>query len=454
MKKQVSVLLISIVFLLPSAVAFTHTMSDTAHITSNQSRPTTIGNGWLEEQDGITILHVSGTNYEMGYQHGFLLREEIHENIRAFLSFAQTSISYEELLMMWEDAEPYVPFEYLDEIQGIADGANISVDDMKASIMAIEWADHGCYGIAAWGPATIDGNLYHARSFDLPSTLRDPVSGRYAHENTVLIVRDPDNSSASLCPSIAGSFHTGGGMNSNGVALGLQICWSKDQTTQGNPYHFRVQQVLDHATTAFEAITIMNTNRTHGYNLIISDASTPVGYVVEQSANHTYIGTYNDTVETMEPFWALDHIVRRTNVFLDPTIAATQRKRYDPSGLLGFLNLLFYKKTGNFFFAVYRLYQSVSDELADDQGPFDLNSTMAALRQGYQAKHDFLLNLIKALGKGTGMAEAWNQWTACPQTGDMLLSFATKDTLAFENPIHSFNLYTLLEEEPPPENTV
>ena len=28
----------------------------------------------------------------------------------------------------------------------------------------------------------------------------------------------------------------------HGVALGIQICWSKDQTFEGNPYHFRVQQ--------------------------------------------------------------------------------------------------------------------------------------------------------------------------------------------------------------------
>jgi len=25
--------------------------------------------GWVEEQDGVTILHVSGTHYDMGYQH-------------------------------------------------------------------------------------------------------------------------------------------------------------------------------------------------------------------------------------------------------------------------------------------------------------------------------------------------------------------------------------------------
>jgi predicted choloylglycine hydrolase len=405
--------------------------------------------GWLEERDGVVILHVSGSNYEMGYQHGYLLREKVQANIRAFLSYAQNAITYAELLAMWDIMAPYIPQEYIEELQGIADGANVSFNDLAASITAIECADHGCFGIAAWGPATADGILYQARSFDLPSTVQDPVTGMYAYENSVLIVRDPTNGSASLCPSIAGSFHTGGGINENGVGIGLQICWSKDQTLQGNPYHFRVQQTLDDATTAEEAVTIINTNRTHGYNIIVSDAATPIGYIIEQSANHTYVGTYDDSVESTSPFWSIDHVVRRTNCFIDPTIAATQRKRYDPTGLLGFLNLVFFKKTNCPYFAIYRLYKSVSNELTEHWGSLTLNTTMDALQKGYRADTDLLLRLIERLGRGTGMAEAWNQWTACPQTGDMVVSFATRDKKAFETEVHYFNFFELMDSEPP-----
>ena len=31
--------------------------------------------GWYEEIDGVKILHVSGTYYDMGYQHGYLLKD-------------------------------------------------------------------------------------------------------------------------------------------------------------------------------------------------------------------------------------------------------------------------------------------------------------------------------------------------------------------------------------------
>ncbi|HUT00706.1 MAG TPA: C45 family peptidase [Candidatus Thermoplasmatota archaeon] len=416
--------------------------------TQNAPKGYLLNGGWVEVRDNITVLHVNGSHYQMGYQHGYLLQEEVQENVRAFLHYAEEYLSKGDLLQLWNISKPYVPSQYIEEMHGLADGANISFNDVVACIMAVEYSDHGCYGIAAWGPATSDERLYHARSFDLPSNVQDPVSGKYAHENTVLVIRNPDNGSASLCPSVAGSFHTGGGINANGVAVGIQICWSKDQTVQGNPYHFRVQAVLDSATNAEEALQILNTNRTHGFNFIVSQADPTEGFILEQSANLTYVGTYNDSVENKPPFWGIDHVVRRTNVFIEPTIAETQRNRYDPTGFIGLLNLLLFQKSCPFF-AVYQLYKSVSKQLNTSWGALTLNETMTVLQNGYRAQGFPLLRLIEVLGKGTGMAEAWNQWAACPATGDMVVSFASHDQMAFRTEPHYFNLFGLLATDPP-----
>lgn len=417
--------------------------------TLTPSQVSLLDGGWVEEKDNITILHVSGSHYEMGYQHGYLLQEKVQQNIRAFLGYAEQYLPRSELLGYWDVSKNYVPPVYIEEIQGIADGANISFDDIVTAIMAIEYADHGCYGIAAWGLATVDGQMYHARSFDLPSTIQDSVTGRYAHENTILVVRNPDEGVASISPAIAGSFHTGGGMNANGVCLGIQICWSKDQTFEGNPYHFRVQEVLDSATTAQDAIEILNTNRTHGFNFIVSQADPAIGYALEQTANLTYVGSHdNYSVESHKPFWAIGHVIRRTNVFLEPEIAATQRKPYNPSGLIAFFKLLLMQKT-NPYFAVFQLYQSVSKEIFITWGNLSLNTTLEVLRDGYLAEDFPLLRLIERLGKGTGMAEAWNQWVACPSNGDFVFSFADHDQMAFRNPTHFVNFYDLLSQTPP-----
>jgi len=446
MKKAIAV---GILWLLLPAIFLPGMHCCAAQPMRQASRTNLLNGGWVEQRGGITILHVNGSHYQMGFQHGSLLREQVQEDIRAFIHFANISISYETLLGMWNKMSPYVSEEYKEEMQGIADGANVSYTDIVVAITAVEYADHGCYGITAWGPATKNGTLYHSRSFDLPSLIQDPITGKYPYENSILVVRDPENGSASLCPSIAGSFHTGGGINEHGVAFGIQICWSKDQTFEGIPYHFRVQAALDHATTAQEAIAIVNTNRTHGFNFVISQASPPEGFVVEQTANNTYVGTYNDSIESLSPFYGIDHVVRRTNIFLDPTIAATQRKRYDPTGLMGFLNLILYKRTHSPFFAVYHLYKSVSAELTTGLGTLDLNTTMAALQNGYRAPHDPILRLIEKLGKGTGMTEAWNQWTACPGTGDMVVSFANHTTMAYNTEVHYVNFSSLLHSSPP-----
>jgi len=43
------------------------------------------GQGWLERIDGVMVLHVKGSPYEMGYQHGALLREDCQENFNYLL---------------------------------------------------------------------------------------------------------------------------------------------------------------------------------------------------------------------------------------------------------------------------------------------------------------------------------------------------------------------------------
>ena len=47
--------------------------------------------GWLEEREGVKILHESGSYYDMGYQHGYLLSDEIPILIRIMFETLQIS---------------------------------------------------------------------------------------------------------------------------------------------------------------------------------------------------------------------------------------------------------------------------------------------------------------------------------------------------------------------------
>lgn len=403
------------------------------------------GDGWLEVRDGIKILHICGSPYAMGYQHGSLLKEAVNQNIRGFLH--SSGVSLEDLLRIWDVMKPYVPSEYLEEMEGLADGAGISFEELAAANMVVIVGDMGgCFGIAAWGNATRDGSLYHARSFDYSFDIQDPVTGVFAHENAVLIVRDPENGYASLIPSIAGSMHGGGGINEEGIAIGQQVCWSSDQTFQGTPGQFRVQQVLDYASTAQDAITLLTSHRDLGWNFIVSDSKIPVGYIVETTANYTYVGTWDDSTEGTPPFWKINDVVRRTNFFINTSTAETQRDTYNPSGLMSFIKLV---QRTDVFYAIWRSYKACSVEIEKYYGILDVNNTITMFRNCYSGQTDVLLRLIVRLAEGTSFNRAWNMWVADPLRGDLEVCFASKDCIAWNSPVHSFNFYELLNATPP-----
>ena len=402
------------------------------------------GNGWLEEINGVKILHLNGSYYEMGYQHGVLLKEEIQQNLRAFINYSD--ISYEKLVETWYVMQDYVPQQYIEEYQGIADGADVPFNDVVAGYMTIVWSDMACFGISAWGPATKNGKLYHTRSLDQPMIIKDPVSGKYAHENSVLVIRKPENGYASLCPAVAGGTHFGGGINEKGIALGMQVCWSKDQTINGTPAKIRTQMVLDHASSSEEAIDFLTTNKTLGWNFVLSDANVPIGYAVETSANLSYVGTFNDPVESKEPFWAIDHVIRRTNFFIDPDLVSYQRDEYNPSTILSLIKALFGIE---FFFAIWKSYQVMSKHIENNLGNMDINTTMDMFRTGYSGRTSLIFYIIIRLAAGTSFTRSWNLWVADPISGDMAVCFASRDNVAYKNPVHHFNLFSLLNSEPP-----
>lgn len=408
---------------------------------------THLNGGWLEEREGVRILHLNGSYYDMGYQHGALLSDEIQENLRAQLPyFEDHGFPYDNILNTWHIMDDYLPDEYKEEMRGLADGSGLSFDEIAVLNTMPALFNHmfSCCEISIWGDATTDGKLYHARSLDWSLTVPDPETGVNLHENIVLFVRNPEYGHGSVYPDCAGYITAWSGVNEQGIVVGEDSCITADTTFNGICPAFRMRMVLDCADTAEEAIDILVSNRTCGTNFVLSDAKIPIGYAFDQTANISYVGTWDDPVEGTSPFWQVRHVVRRTPQFIAPECAAVEigRLRYDPSGLRGFLEALTGK---SFMFVDWTHYRALSEQIEKYYGTLDLNSTMMALREEYTGKSDFLMNLALALGAYQTMA----QFVVCPETGGMLISFASKDEKACYNPVHYFNLYELLEAEPP-----
>ena len=221
--------------------------------------------GWLEEKDGVLILHVSGTHYEMGYQHGYLLKDEIKENMRAFFGlYEHEDWTYNDVLEVWDAQEYFIPDVYKQEMQGMADGADLTYEQIIVHNMWVGVFNHlfSCWGAALWGNATEFGELLHMRSVDGMNYIKDSQTDTYLYENQVIIVRDPLYAYSSIAPIFAGDIVVIGGFNRNGVGVSELTIIGDDTTFNGINAGIRMRMVLDYADNGFEAVDIMNSNRT------------------------------------------------------------------------------------------------------------------------------------------------------------------------------------------------
>ncbi len=441
--------LVATVFLIPiSAVENFVTYFDAETTIVNVSA---LDGGWLEERNGVKILHLNGSYYDMGYQHGFLLKDEIQESMRTQLVFFEDSgFPYEKILEIGDIMDDYLPSEYKEEMQGMADGADMSLDDVVVlntmpAVLNIAFAD-ACCEVSLWGDATADGKLLHVRSWDWSLHVLDPETGTPLQENMVLIVRTPEFGYASLsAPENPGAITSWNGVNENGIVVGENTCLTWDITYHGISPAFRMRMVLDRCATGEEAITILSSNRTCGTNFVLSDANVPIGYALDQTANISYAGTWNDSVEGTDPFWQIKDVTRRTPGYIDPACAAVEygRIRYDPSGLRAVWDAITGKSS-----MVYPWihYHALSNQIEKYYGTLDVNSTMAALREEYTGKTDFWMLLVTTIGAYQCLC----QWVMCPETGEIVISFASSTRRACYEPVHYFNFYELLEAGPPP----
>lgn len=401
--------------------------------------------GWLDSSRNISILHLEGTSYEMGYQHGILLLDELHENFRAFVSFVEdySHTTYEDIVATWNLTKDYIPVQYLDEMQGLADGANCSLEMVGVGNIIMEWIH--CTSAVFFDNATVDGSLYQIRSMDYPPGIIDPISGKSLNENAVIIIRNPDYGLASFDASFAGFVGSVGGFNEAGISHAAIVSYSTDHTYLGIPFGFRHRLALDYAQSGLDAVDILNSDATMGMIFMIGDASNRQGWVVEQTCNDSYVGCWDDETETQKPFWQIDSCLRRTNMFLDKDLALTQRDWYDMSGLRGFLRTFLDSRCPITFYVTWLHYNAVSKGIEDCWGTIDLESGFHMMRDVYLGKSDLIFWLYQhLLGYTTS-----HQWCAHPSSGDIMISFATKDVLGYKTQPYTFNFYGLLAETPP-----
>ena len=232
----------------------------------------------LYQQNGIWVLHLHGTPYEMGFQHGQLLKDKIHANISNYIENESNAI---ERALSFQPYIPrllkHIPQKYIEEMHGIADGAGIPFK--KIVLLNLFPEMFHCSGVIVSQNATKDGSLYHVRILDYNV-------GKHLQKSAILMIVEPDKAIPFLNVSYAGFIGTVTGMNQQKIAIG-EIGGKGYGHWDGMPMSFLLRMILENAHSLEEAKEILSsTKRTCEYFYLISDGKSNDSFAVLATHDH------------------------------------------------------------------------------------------------------------------------------------------------------------------------
>jgi isopenicillin-N N-acyltransferase like protein len=243
------------------------------------------GQGWLEEIDGYRVLHLKGTPYEMGYQHGALLKQSMLENSNYLINVKGAAPVKIGPLSIYPRAaistivryqEKYVPKKYFEELAGLAAGSGAKLDDLRMANFIPEMFH--CSGFAVMNSATSDGTLYHGRVLDYAVDWQ-------LQKHAVLIVAEPDGGVPFVNVSYAGFIGSVTGMNAEHVSIG-EMGGRGFGHWDGVPMALLVREALQSAHNLDEAVAVFRDNpRTCQYFYVIADGKSNRAVGMEASWN-------------------------------------------------------------------------------------------------------------------------------------------------------------------------
>lgn len=236
--------------------------------------------------NNIKTLYLKGSPYEMGFQHGKLLKKDINANFSHIIKVIKFFATEDMMDEIYDIMAPYIPVEEKEEMRGLAHGADMPLKVIHWIHAIPEVSEYGkkkqfrnrfkflygssCSNIVAFGKATSTGEMLQLRVLDWIRFLG-------AQKYPVIIVRQPDSGNASVSFSFAGFIGCVTGMNEKQMAFGEMGYGSpSNETLEGIPFVFLYRKLMREANTLKEATQMIeNAKRTCSYVYMISDAKIP-----------------------------------------------------------------------------------------------------------------------------------------------------------------------------------
>jgi len=307
-----------------------------------------------EEKDGWIFIHLEGSPREIGYQHGFLLAEEIAEALRMFAHFLDGSsgkewMSYRNAAgrMFWPKIEP----EYREEIEGMVEGLaarskKVDAIDIVAvnGWMELAWyylpyladkakpgsldnkAPGKCSAFIATGSHTEDGQIVvgHNSWFDYI------VGERW---NVVMDVK-PARGHRFIMDTFPGFIHSGSDFVINGAGLiytETTIGQFKGFDETGVPEFVRARQAAQYAGSIDDFVAILSARNNGAYanTWLVGDTKTGEIAKLDLGLKHQRLWRTKDGVYVGANFGSDEKLLAEETTFdvNDKTSSPNARKR-------------------------------------------------------------------------------------------------------------------------------
>jgi hypothetical protein len=260
----------------------------------------------LENVQGIDVLRLVGTPFEMGLQQGELMAPVLAEGVE----FIETDPLFSMFLPLarsmglTQEAEERSYPEVYDECKGMAEAARragtqgwdlekcISLAYGDVIIAFIEgMLGPGCTQFAAAGGATPGGRLVHGRNMDW-----DELS--YLLDHPTVIVRRPEGKIPYVAIGFPGNVSPYNGMNAAGISIAsndVSADPDQDPDVRGRrSYTQMIQQILSNCSSLEEVEAFLESEpHSRAIIILVSDAKNRTAAVFEMTASRTSIRRMN-----------------------------------------------------------------------------------------------------------------------------------------------------------------
>jgi len=252
-------------------------------------------NGEKQKREAVMlpVLHLTGSAYDQGIQHGQALQDQIGHNLEVYFArFEQEAgVTKPEALRRASRYAGAIAGQnpaYFDGMRGVADGSGFPLEEIAAlqvryEILYFQWGKNasasptsedvdGCTAFAVLPEAAANGHLLVGQNWDwIPE-----VKGAVVHTS------DPDGMEV-LAFTEAGIVGGKIGFNSAGVALAINGMMSTDDdwSTLAKPFHVRCYEILRSRDFDSAVAVVTSESRACSTNFLI--AQTP-GKVVDIEA--------------------------------------------------------------------------------------------------------------------------------------------------------------------------